>query len=371
LKKVLFTAHIDQHIRHFHIPYLRWFQENNYETHVASNGNETLESTDKKHNVSFSRNPLSITNIKGYFQLKKIIKTEGFEVIHCHTPVGGMITRLAAISSRKKGTQVIYTAHGFHFYKGSNFKNWLIYYNVEKILSYFTDTIITINEEDYQTAVNKNFKSNNIEKVNGVGIDLKKYKIIDPLQKTKIRENLKLKNEDFILVYVAELSVRKNQEVLIEAINLIKNKIPNIKLLLVGKGKDEKKLKEKIFQYNLENNIRLLGYRKDVNEIMGMADVSISSANQEGLPVNILESMACGLPLIVSDCRGNVDLIENEKNGYVVKKDSSKEFADKILTMYKNSSNEIFIKNNLEKVKDYEIQKIIKNMSEIYKIKEG
>ena len=221
MKKVLFTAHIDQHIRHFHIPYLKWFKDSGYETHVASKGNEKIENADIKYNVSFSRNPLAFKNIKGYFQLKRIIEKERFEIIHCNTPVGGMITRLAAIRSRKKGSKVIYTAHGFHFFKGAKTINWLIYYNVEKFLSYFTDTIITINEEDYKTATQKKFRAKNIQKINGVGIDINKYKVINEEDKEKIRKKLNIKKSDFVMVYVAELSDRKNQDVLIEAINLI------------------------------------------------------------------------------------------------------------------------------------------------------
>ena len=154
-KKVLFTATVDSHILHFHIPYLKLFKEKGYEVHVATNGNEEIPYCDKKHVISFERSPLKLNNLKAIGQLRKIINEENFDIIHCHTPMGSVVTRLAAKKARKKGTRVIYTAHGFHFYKGAPKLNWFLFYPVEKYLSKYTDTLITINKEDYDLAKRK------------------------------------------------------------------------------------------------------------------------------------------------------------------------------------------------------------------------
>ena len=152
MKKVLFAATVDSHIKQFHLPYLKWFKEHGYEVHVATNGKEVIPYCDVKHQISFERSPLKFNNIKAIGQLKKIIEKEQFEIIHCHTPMGSVVTRLAALKARKNGTRVIYTAHGFHFFKGAPIQNWLIYYPIEKLMARYTDCLITINEEDYEFA---------------------------------------------------------------------------------------------------------------------------------------------------------------------------------------------------------------------------
>lgn len=146
MKKVLFTATVDSHILQFHIPYLKYFKEQGYEVHVATNGNEKIPFCDVKHKIHFERSPFKINNLKAIKQLRKIIEQEKFEIIHCHTPVGSVTTRIAAKKARRKyNTKVIYTAHGFHFFKGAPIINWVLFYPIEKWLSKYTDCLITIN----------------------------------------------------------------------------------------------------------------------------------------------------------------------------------------------------------------------------------
>ena len=180
----MFTATVDSHILHFHLPYLKLFKDQGYEVHVATNGTEEIPYCDKKHTISFERSPYKINNLKAIKQLKQIIDKENYEIIHTHTPMGSVVTRLAAKGARKKGTRVIYTAHGFHFYKGAPLINWLLFYPVEKYLSKYTDTLITINDEDYQLA-KKKFKKTNVEYVPGVGIDPNKFDIKMPNDEKK------------------------------------------------------------------------------------------------------------------------------------------------------------------------------------------
>ena len=149
MKKVLFTATVDSHILQFHLPFLKMFKENGYEVHVATNGDESIPFCDKKIKISFERSPFKINNLKAIGQLRKVINEEQYDIIHTHTPMGSVVTRLAAKQARKKNnTRVIYTAHGFHFFKGAPILNWLVFYPVEKWLAKYTDTLITINKED-------------------------------------------------------------------------------------------------------------------------------------------------------------------------------------------------------------------------------
>jgi glycosyltransferase EpsD len=308
-KKVLFTATVDSHILNFHTPYLKYFKDNGYEVHVATNGTEKIPYCDVKHTVSFERSPFKLNNLKARKQLKKIIDIEQFEIIHTHTPMGSVVTRLAALNARKKfSTRVIYTAHGFHFYDGAPVQNWLFFYPVEKYLACYTDTLITINQEDYQRA-KKNFKTQ-VEYVPGVGVDPEKLNVkMTAAQKLALRKSLGLKKDDYVLIYAAELSKRKRQLWLINSLRDLIAENQNVHLLLPGKDSLSGKLQKHVAKLGLENNVHFLGFRQDIPQLLGISNLAVSTAVQEGLPVNILEAMFAGLPVIATDCRGNRDLI--------------------------------------------------------------
>lgn len=357
MKKVLFTATVDSHILHFHIPYLKMFKGKGYEVHVATNGREEIPYCDVKHVISFERNPIKINNLKAIKDLKKIINKENFEIIHCHTPMGSVVTRLAAKKSRKKGTRVFYTAHGFHFFKGAPVLNWLIYYPIEKWLSKYTDCLITINQEDYNLARRK-FKAKQIELVYGVGIDEKKFNFeISEQEKHKLRKSLGLKDDDFVLIQVGELNKNKNQILSINAMKDLIKENSKIKLLLVGKGKLEDYYRQQIKEYNLQKNIQILGYRTDIPILMKISDVLLSLSYREGLPVNVIEGMLCNLPIIVTDCRGNRDLVSD-----CIKIDSEEELKEHIKEIIKNY-NEIKVKYDSSK---YLLTNIINELKKIY-----
>ena len=368
MKKVLFTATVDSHILNFHIPYLKWFKEHGYEVHVASNGESKIPFVDVKHNILFERSPFSIKNISAYINLKKVIAENTFSIIHCNTPIGGVLTRLAARKVSGNDTKVIYTAHGFHFFKGSPLINWALYYPIEKWLSKYTDCLITINKEDYKMCTTSNFKATSIKFVNGVGIDLNKFQNQTLTKKTELRKIYGYKENDFILIYVAELSYSKNQDLIIDIVNLLGEKIPNIKFLILGSGKLSQQYKNKVNKLNLQNSIHFLGYRKDISNLMIMSDIAVSSSRREGLPVNVMEAMATGLPLVVSDVRGNHDLVLNGVNGYVVGIDDIEMFTSSIESLYKSQElRNKFGEKSLELIKIYSIENIMKEMGKIYK----
>ena len=369
-KKVLFTATVDSHILHFHIPYLKLFKENGYEVHVATNGNEKIPYCDVKHKITFERSPYKINNLKAIRQLKRIINKEEFDIIHCHTPMGSVVTRLAAKKARKKGTKVIYTAHGFHFYKGAPKLNWLLFYPVERYLSKYTDTLITINKEDYNLAKNKFKKCNDIEYVPGVGINENKFDFkMSQKDKNDLKKSLGLKKDDFVIIYPAELSVRKRQEWLINSLNYSMKRHDNIHLLLPGKDSLNGKLEKLIKKLKLEKQIHLLGYRNDIPKLLYISDIAVSSAKQEGLPVNIMEAMYVGLPIVASNCRGNRDLVRNNKNGYLINLDDDISFYKKVEKLYKDKKKYKEFKDyNQKEVEQYRLKNIIEDMKKIYNL---
>lgn len=367
MKKILFTATVDRHILSFHIPYIKWFKEQGYEVHVASNGESKIPFADKKHNIPFQRSPYSSKNISAYTNLKKIIEENNFSIIHCNTPMGGVVTRLAARKVRGKETKVIYTAHGFHFFKGAPFFNWIIYYPIEKWLSKYTDCLITINEEDYKRCINNNFKAKSIKIVNGVGIDLNKFQTTTLVEKAELRRAYGYSDNDFILVYPAELNYNKHQDLLISAVNILKNRIPKMKLLLAGVGELKEQYEEQVRKLGLEESVEFLGFRTDMANLLKLSDIAVSASRREGLPVNIMEAMATGLPIVLTNCRGNRDLVSNGENGYIVGTKDVEGFADKIEKLYKSEMlREKFAKKSIDLSEKYSIEKVLCEIKNIY-----
>ncbi|QXJ38641.1 Putative glycosyltransferase EpsD [Parageobacillus caldoxylosilyticus] len=335
-KKVLFSATVDIHINMFHIPYLKFFKELGWEVHVAAAGNMEIPYCDVKFNIPFKRSPFKLSNIIAYFQLKRCIDENKYDIIHCHTPVGGVLTRLASRKARRNGTKVLYTAHGFHFYEGAPLLNWIIYYPIEKCLARYTDCLITINEEDYKTALKGNFKAKSIERINGVGVDLSRFKPVDETTKRALRVKHSLNPNDFILVYAAELNSNKNQQLLIEIVAKLKKQIPNIRLLLAGSGPLEKKYITLVKKYGLEKHVNLLGYRNDVDELYQLSDIGVASSIREGFGINLVEAMACGKPVVATKNRGHREIVLDGENGFLINPDSPEEGIQAILSIYKS-----------------------------------
>lgn len=363
MKKVLFCATVESHIRHFHIPYLKYFKELGYEVHVASKGTFECPYIDEYYDIPFERSPFKSGNFKAYIKLKKVIDQNKYDIIHCHTPMGGALTRLAAIKSRKSGTKVIYTAHGFHFYKGAPLLNWMIYYPVEKMLAHFTDCIITINQEDYKLAKSK-FKAGRVELISGVGVDTDKFKPVSLEQKTALREKYGYKNDDFLMMYSAEFNKNKNQELLLHAMSQIKDKVPSAKLLLAGKNSGcLSKCIDLTKKYKIEDKVVFLGYRRDLDKILPMCDICVSSSKREGLPLNILEALACGLPVAASKIRGHIDIIQGSSNGYLFSNnDELISCVTKIHDLIINGSSNV----NLDGLKKYSLKVVKDKVCEIY-----
>lgn len=369
MKKVLFVATITKHITTFHLPYLKMFKEHGYEVHVATDDDAQIPYCDVHHKISIRRNPFKIDNLKAIKQLKKIINEEKFDIVHCHTPMGSVVARLAAKKARKNGTRVIYTAHGYHFYKGAPLINWLLYYPVEKWLARYTDTQITITQEDYDLA-KKKFKIKDLHLVHGVGLDEKKFNIfISNEEKENLKQELKIDDKSVVCTYVAELNKNKNQQLLIKAIKRLKDDNNNVTLLLVGKGKYEQRLLKLIKKLNIEDNVKMLGYRSDIVKILSITDIYLASSLREGLPVNVMEAMYMGLPIVAVDNRGHRELVQHNENGFIVEQNNVMENnMSSYLNLLVNDKNlrYQFGKDSKEKVKEYTLNNVIENMKKIY-----
>ena len=372
-KRVLFTATVvKQHIMTFHTPYLRMFQEMGWETAVASSNDYenpadlNIPYCDTYYEIPFERIPWKAGNIRAYCQLKKIIDEGNFDIIHCHTPVGGLVTRMAAAAARKKGTKVLYTAHGFHFHKGSSLVSWLAYYPVEWLMAHWTDVLLTMNREDYALA-QKKMHAKRVEYVPGVGIDTGRF--TQPLRdRQEERRNLGFDEKDFLILTVAEMNRNKNQSMVLKALARLKDRpeYANMKYRICGMGEYGQVLRQEAKDLGIADHVFFMGYRKDIPTVYRCCDLFAFLSYREGLPVALMEAMSSGLPTVCSAARGNTDLVENGKEGLIVEQDPEA-VAQAILKLYHDPQlRQQFGQAAREKVSQYDNKNVHQVMKDIY-----
>lgn len=378
-KKALFVATIYDFLDGFEANNMEILQNMGYEVHCIANpyvdqipGNPKVETPNinklggvVKHGWRCARSPYDKNNIIAFRQLKALLKKENFDLVHCHTPMGGVLARLACEPYRKKGMKVIYTAHGFHFYDGAPRKNWLVYYPIEKELSRITDVIINITEEDYNRARNE-FHAGKVCYVPGIGVDIKKFQNDIPEQDIiEIRKQLGVPNNYIALFSVGELNDNKNHETVIRALAKLKQK--NVFYSIAGNGPKQEYLEQLIVDLGLNDRVRLLGYREDVSNLYKAADIYVHPSFREGLSVATMEAMASGLPVINGRIRGNVDLID--ENGGILFDPSSVQDCvaaiERMILMSKEERSRMGAYNQ-SKIKKFGKENVSKLMHDIY-----
>lgn len=324
-QKALLVSTVSGFVPQFEQNSVELLLEGGYEIHYASNFNNVFYGTDNKrvsemgiipHQIDFDREPLSKATLQSYKQLDKLLSEEYFRVVHCHTPVGGALGRLVA--SRHGVEIIIYTVHGFHFYKGAPIVNNVLYRSAEKLLAKRSDAIITINSEDYANASRFRLRNNgSVYHVPGTGIDTKRF--VANRERHVVREQLGIDDATFVLLSVGELNKNKNHEVVIRALGQCD--CSGIRYLICGEGVERDYLQQLVREKGLQEVVSLVGYRSDVARVYGAADLFVFPSHREGLSVSLMEAMASGLPVLASRIRGNVDLIDDGVNGLLYSPD--------------------------------------------------
>lgn len=365
MKKVLYITTVSRTVNAFLVPHIEMLLDEGYTVDVATCidkpiDDKLIKRNIKVFNIPFARNPLHSGNLKAFNELIKIQKQEKYDIVHVHTPVASLFGRLLKLRYPKLKT--IYTAHGYHFLKGGPKIGWLVYYPIEKAMARFTDVTITINQEDYDITVNK-LKPKKVYLMNGVGLDLSHYKILPEEDNLKKRQELGLTEDDFVIIMIAELNENKNQIQLIKAMTHLYLKYPNVKALLVGEGDNLEKLKNEVNLRNLENNIHLLGFRTDINDLINVSNIGVLLSFREGLPRNLMELMACGRKIIGTNIRGCRDIISNSTIGTTVELHDDITLSNVIEEIILNNTN-TFIPN--KEVEKYEMNIILKELYGIY-----
>lgn len=365
MKKVLYVTTVSRTINAFLIPHINMLLDNGYEVHCACSIDKPVDKELQRKGVKifevpFSRNPLGIGNIKAFIKLEELQRINDYDIVHVHTPIAAIYGRLLKLNF--PSLRIIYTAHGYHFLKGGSKLGWIIYYPIEKIMAKFTDVTININKEDYEITKEK-LKPKKCYLLNGVGLDLDKYKKLSSKEIQGKRKEFGIKDKDFVVLMIAEINKNKNHIQLINAMDILKDKYPNIKVLCIGDGTLKESLEKQIILRNLQNNIFMLGYRLDVNKLINISDIGILLSRREGLPRNIMEFMACGRKVIATDIRGCRDLICDETIGTLVNVDDYESTAKAIEKYYilNNKSFEVS-----KEIRKYDIESINSELLKIY-----
>lgn len=322
-RKILFTSHT-ANFHKFNRPLMRMlrgtleepYSELNiggWQVDYACANEEPVHDADNVFTINFARNPLRFDkHTRAYRQLKKIIDEGNYDAIHTHTPVGSIITRLAARKAKKHGTKIIYTSHGFHFYDGAPKKNWLLYYRAERNAAKYTDLIITINREDYRRA--KRDFGCPVEMIDGVGVDTARFAKTTKAEQAEARAKFGLDEDDFVICYLAEFTKNKNQRTLVEAAAPIMKENPKLKLIFLGEGPCMNEVKALAKELGVQKQCLFPGYvRSKYAALVQSCNLYVSLSIREGLGLGVLEALYCGLPIIVSDNRGHRDIVDNNK----------------------------------------------------------
>lgn len=336
--KILYVTTVGGTMRFFR-SFVKSLVEAGHAVDIAANINMSLvpelynDLGCKIYPISCTRSPFNKGTLKAIREIKKIVEEGQYDIVHCHTPIAAMCTRLACRKARKRGVRVLYTAHGFHFYKGAPKKNWLLYYPVEKLCARYTDTLITINHEDYAFA-EKKLKAREVTYVPGVGLDVKRF-AQTTVDKSAKRREIGIPENAFMLLSVGELNANKNHSVVIRALAQINDN--NIHYAVAGKGDKKDDLIRLAEELGVGNQVHLLGYRTDVAELYHASDIFVFPSFREGLSVSVMESLSCGLPVICSQIRGNVDLVQDGETGYWADPFNPQSFAEAIKKLEEGS----------------------------------
>lgn len=377
-QKVLMAASVASMIDQFNLPNIRLLLQMGYEVHVACNFAEG--NTCDKRRIGKLRKELGRLGVKpyqwdcprnaasgvkclrAYRQLWRLTQREQFAWMHCQSPVGGVLARLIA---HRRGIPVVYTAHGFHFYRGAPWKNWVLYYPVEKLLSYWTDVLVTVNREDERFA-KRHLNAKKVFYIPGVGVDTARFQKENVEQDHtggSLRKKYGVAAGAVLLLSVGELNPGKNHRTVIAALAAMQN--PQIYYIICGQGGQRRKLLRYAYRLGVGGRIRLVGYQEQMELFYQAADLFVFPSVREGMPVALIEAMAAGLPCVVSDIRGNRELVEPKKLRFSPK--CQKQLV-KILNALIGDRSKMqgYGRANQRKAREYRLELVQRRMYKIY-----
>ncbi len=335
MKSILYIATSDIHLRTFHVPYLEWLVSQGHTVDLAyeDRGGISFGMARHVHRLDCPRRLHPGRLHRAYLDLKRIIDTGDYDILHCHTPIPSALTRLAARKWRKQGGKVLYTSHGFHFYKGGPIASWLLYYPTEMLLSSLTDCIITINAEDMACTRQPLWGAESAH-IPGIGIQPRGFAPVDATDRDALRRHLGFGESDFILLYIAEFIARKNHRFIIEATTELCAAMPDLKIVFLGRGVLMDQCRALAEALGVQGHVQFMGFRTDVAHFAQIADVAISASRHEGLGIALLEQMMCAVPVVASEDRGHREFVDEGRTGFLFAQGNRQEFVTKVKALH-------------------------------------
>lgn len=364
-KKVLLVANVaKEHVLKFHLPIIRQLTKNGWEVDVACKVDADIPNASRVFGMCWERSPFTPKTFKGIRQLRKLIADNNYDIVYCHTPVGGLVARFAAKAFRKNGLKVVYCAHGLHFYKGAPLLNWLLFYPMEKLMSKWTDMFITINEEDFTNVKTRFNPTMKVKLIKGIGVNFDRLNVSDPQNiRKEYRRMLDIPEDAKVLIYVAEILKNKNQGLLIKALNVLHQKGKKFFLLLPGPNHQNGEFEELARKYGLMDYVKFLGWRNDIGELMHASDICVASSIREGFGINLIEAQYCHLPVIAVSNRGHRSIIKDGENGFLVPLHDADAMASRIENVAEDK--DLYERMSNVDVSEYSCERVAKNIENL------
>lgn len=374
-KKILVLSNVASMIVQFNMRNLAILQELGYDVEVACNFKEGNTCTDDVldelkadlkrmnivyHQVDFARGTANFRGqLSSFRRIEKLMAEEHYDVVFVMSAIAGIVARVHA---KRFGCKVIYIAHGFQFYEGAPKSIWLLFFTLEKILSYVTDTIILTNEDDFDFA-KRHFRAKETLFVPGVGVDIEAYEMDADFDRAKEKANWGFDEDDYIIFSAGELSERKNHRIVMDLVRRMDNK--KIKYLICGIGTLEEEYRALIREWDMEDQIFLLGYQTDLKRIYGISDVFILPSLNEGLPVCLMMSLAAKTVSVCSDIRGNHELVRDSRYLFDPKDQADIERSLGYVMGHKEENAKI-VDDNYTNLRKYDTEHVDKLMRKIF-----
>jgi glycosyltransferase EpsD len=370
--KILFTASTRSHIENFHLPYLKAFEEMGWDVEALA--------------LPVSKRFFSLQNLRAVFALRKRLLAEGFDVVSSQSTLAGIVTRLAILLTGRAGKRmkVFHTVHGYLFWDDKSLKKW-VYLLPEMLCGKVTDVLMVMNHEDLTIAEKYRLYGNRgrLFYIDGMGIDLAKFEAVraaPPSLVSEWKRSFGIGEQDFAFVYAAEFSKRKNHSLLLRgfarALTVLRERLPEgpsglpavwPKLVLAGDGALLDATKALAAELGIGERVLFPGHVKNIPELCACCRAAVSASLIEGLPFNVLEAMACGLPVVASDIKGHRELIEHGVNGLLFQSGNQEQLAEQIAEIFSNPSLSAQFANAAPgKLKKFSLPKTLPRIMEIY-----
>ncbi|RYU61830.1 glycosyltransferase family 4 protein [Aliivibrio finisterrensis] len=338
--KTLQVTTVANTLNAFLLPFAKAFKQQGWQVDAAASNIVQFENIVAEHDncfdIQFCRNPLKIKQLfKSLKQIRKLLEIQQYDVVHVHTPIAAFLTRIAVIGIKK--TKIFYTAHGFHYINTNPVWKNILFYLAEKLAGFKTDHLFVINQDDYQFAKQKQIVPEQaITFIHGIGVNPDGYRF-SARDRQIIRAELKLSDNTFMLLQVAELNDNKNHQVVLQALALFKQQNPNsdIRYVIVGEGRSQEYLVRQVNLLNLSSSVIFLGQRSDVPALLSACDALSLSSKREGLPRCMLEAMCMQKPIMASNIRGCNDLLSSGA-GILVDHNELQQWAKAIQQLYRD-----------------------------------